>query len=412
MKKAIFLLIVFFAETTFAQDNSLTIGGEFRTKALLDMGYKAPKEYFDAPVFSISQRTRLNAEFQNKKITGYISMQDVRFWGDDNNYSGSGSFGNSNSLMLCQAWVNIGCTEKSSLKIGRQQFSYDDQRLLSSRGWNDYQVSYDALLFQRKDSLFNLDLALSYNSESSKNNLLDPIKFKTIDFIHLSKDFKNFGVSLISVYTGKTESSVSEKLIFTSTHGVNFTGLSKKWPFMAAVYYQHNLSDNEKVSAYCLAMKVGRTFSDNNMKTELGFDYISGNDATNTGTNHSFDLLYGRRHAYYGYLDYFSTTPSQGLEDIYLRNTVKISKKFSTEITIHSFLLAEEISGGTYDNNLGQEADLVLKYKFADCANLEAGYSYYFRTNTLDYLKNTENVDVFPPQFLYVMLSVKPKFRF
>lgn len=407
MKKSIIAIALLLSLQTFSQEEKLIIGSEFRSRALLDMGYKSPKEYFDAPMLYISQRTRLNAEFQKEIFTAYVSMQDVRIWGDDDLYSGSGSFGNSQSLLLHQAWISIKNGSKNTFKIGRQSFSYDDQRVLSARGWNDYQVCYDAFLFQRKDSLFDLDLGLSYNAINSKTVFYDPIKYKSLNFIRLAKEQKKFSISLISIYSAKTKSEISEKLLFTSTHGVNLIGKSKNWPYRISTYYQHNISSDEKISAYCFSLNFGKSFSNNRIKSEIGFEYISGNNENNITTNQRFNLLYGRRHAYYGYMDYFSTTPDQGLQDIYLRNTIKISKKLSSEITIHSFLLAEEIPGGTYNNNLGQEADLVLKYKFTDCANLEAGYSYFFRSNTLDYLKNIENTKLFPPQFFYIMLSVK-----
>ncbi|MBN2727772.1 MAG: alginate export family protein [Bacteroidales bacterium] len=407
MKKSIIAIAFLLSLQTFSQEEKLIIGSEFRSRALLDMGYKSPKGFFDAPMLYISQRTRLNAEFQKEIFTAYVSMQDVRIWGDDDLYSGSGSFGNSQSLLLHQAWVNIGCTEKSSLKIGRQMFSYDDQRLLSSRGWNDYQVTYDAFLFQRKDSLFDLDLGLSYNAINSKTVFYDPVKYKSLNFIRLAKEQKKFSISLISICSAKTKSETSEKLLFTSTHGINLIGKSKNWLYRISTYYQHNISSDEKISAYCFSLNFGKSFSNNRIKSELGFDYISGNNENNLTKNQRFDLLYGRRHAYYGYIDYFSSTPSQGLQDIFLKNSININKKLSVEATIHSFLLSEEIPGGLYDKNLGQEADLVLKYKIKDYGILESGYSYYFRSKSLNHLKNVENTKLFPPQFFYIMLSVK-----
>ena len=130
----------------------------------IDNGYGTPQLKGESTPLYITQRTRLNAGFQKDKVESYISLQDVRLWGEDNNYKSSGVYGNTESLSLHQGWVKLNLNKMLSLKIGRQLFSYDDQRIISARNWNDYQVTYDALLAEIKASKHRLHIRItSYN---------------------------------------------------------------------------------------------------------------------------------------------------------------------------------------------------------------------------------------------------------
>lgn len=122
-----------------AQTNKLQLSAEFRSRIILDHGYQSPQMKNHSTTFYSTQRTRFNTLFINTKIQTYLSIQDIRIWGDDDNFSSNGSYGNTQSLCLHQGWVKLTLMKSLSLKVGRQIFSYDDQRILSARNWNNYQ---------------------------------------------------------------------------------------------------------------------------------------------------------------------------------------------------------------------------------------------------------------------------------
>lgn len=147
--------MVFLASVAFSQT---TIDAEYRPRVMVDGGYKTIKLATDPVLITVSQRSRLNIGFKSKKLDTYFSIQDVRFWGDDDNFSSTAAQGSTKGVSIHQAWFMFKPSDKISIKTGRQQFSYDDQRILSARNWNDYQVTYDALFFSTKQRMIRLML--------------------------------------------------------------------------------------------------------------------------------------------------------------------------------------------------------------------------------------------------------------
>ena len=113
-------------------------------------------------------------------------------------------------------------------------------------------------------------------------------------------------------------------------------------------------------------------------------------------------------------MDYFSTTPEQGLQNYMIKTEYKFTKKITLQADCHYFMLAEnkfdlENQLVQLNKNLGHEFDFTLKWKIFEEASLQAGYSFYLMTNTLKQLKEVHNKKLQFPQFAYIMITVKPK---
>ena len=408
------IVILLFSLISSAQNDKFQISGELRPRILVDNGYKSPKIKGESSPVYTTQRTRLNAKFNNEKLDVYISLQDVRFWGGEDNYNASGVYGNTESISLHQAWAKLKIAELISLKIGRQIFSYDDQRILSARNWNDYQISYDALLAEYKTDKHRLHLGLSYNSDNKTDLLYPSVKIKTLDFLHYQYKLDELTLSGIVVVTGNTLTDTTEQVFFKATYGTNAIYTTDKTNARLSAYYQHHINEiGGNISAFCISAYIERNIIEQ-LRFGLGIDYLSGNDDNSASTtNNRFDILYGRRHGWYGYMDYFNATPQQGLQDYMAKLTYKPTDNLDIQLHGHYFLLAADI----YDNSnsaemlnrqLGQELDLIMKWKFHKMANLEFGYSLYGTTNTLAIIKGVSNEDLKTPQFCYLMLTIKP----
>ena len=65
-----------------------------------------------------------------------VTVQDVRVWGQDVSTINRTTTADNNALMLHEAWAEMLLTDTTlknkalSLKIGRQELNYDDQRLI------------------------------------------------------------------------------------------------------------------------------------------------------------------------------------------------------------------------------------------------------------------------------------------
>ena len=222
MKKIAFSIVLFLCiSAIYSQDKQFNLGAELRPRMLIDNGYRNPKASDDKTLSFITQRTRLNIGYQKDILETYISIQDIRIWGDDNNYKESGALGNTESISLHQAWFLFKPTQTLSVKTGRQLFQYDDQRILSSRNWNDYQVTYDAVLLQFNDAINKFDIGLTWNSETSKSYMYPDEKFKVFDFIRYERQLKHLNISILGILAGNTISDTTETIYLRGTYGVN-----------------------------------------------------------------------------------------------------------------------------------------------------------------------------------------------
>jgi hypothetical protein len=172
------------------------------------------------------------------------------------------------------------------------------------------------------------------------------------------------------------------------------------------------------VNAYCFSIFAKQTIFQKKASIGIGLDYLSGDDEATLdnsyqNTNHRFDILYGRRHGWYGYLDYFSTTPEQGLQDYMIKTEYNFTKKIRLQADYHYFMLAEnkfdlENHVVQLNKNLGHEFDFTLKWKITEEASLQAGYSFYLMTNSFRQLKGVYNENLRVPQFTYIIITVIP----
>lgn len=396
-----------------AQDSALWLGVELRPRMITDRGYKTPQAINENTLVYATQRTRINAQLNIDNVGCYVSLQDVRMFGDDDNFSGSGTYGNTQSVSIHQAWTKINMSEKLAVKVGRQLFTYDDQRILSSRNWNDYQVTYDALRMEYHTTKSRVHLVLSYNAESKSDLNYSDQKFKLLDFVHYQYVTGDFSFSGIALLSGNTLSDSTSRLFVRGTYGLNGVYHSDVSTLRTSVYYQHNLSEyGGEVAAWCFSVFVQQKLS-SRWKVGLGFDFLSGDENPDDSQTSTFDILYGRRHGWYGYMDYFSNTPQQGLQDFMMKVSFSPIRNLEAQLDGHYFTIDKKLylNDQEYNKNLGQELDLTVKWHFHQRAVLQCGYSVYNTSSTLKRIKEQDGTSIKQPGFMYVMVTVKPTFR-
>ena len=408
--------LAFVASATFSQT---TIDAEYRPRVMVDGGYKTIKLATDPVLITVSQRSRLNIGFKSKKLDTYFSIQDVRFWGDDDNFSSTAAQGSTKGVSIHQAWFMFKPSEKISIKTGRQQFSYDDQRILSARNWNDYQVTYDALFFQYKTKNDKVDVAVSWNASGSSDALYPKGKFKTVDFVRYEHPFGKVNFSAIALLTGNTLADTVSDIALLGTYGVGLLYDQKGYNFRFNGYYQTDMNENSgDISAWCLSVFGQKKIMASKAAIGIGADLFSGHDATNTeaaykATKHNFNLLYGNRHGWLGYMDFFSSIPTQGIQDLMFKAEYNPSKVVKLNADYHYFAYSAKSYDATNPTELatkglGSELDLTLQWKIMKEATLQAGYSFMLPTETMEKYKKVYGKRTRFPQFVFVMITVKP----
>mgnify|MGYP006282589049 CR=1 FL=1 len=196
------LLGLIFPCSAFSQ---FSLQATIRPRGEARYGYKTlPADTAVAAKF-ISQRTRLNLHYQQPEYEMGLSFQDVRTWGDASIYSATGAKADPATIDLHEAWFACYPGEKTAIKVGRQEWVYDDQRLLSKKAWNNHGMSYDGVLIKYRIDQLDIHLAGSWNNdrEDLLGDSFTSEKLKTLNFLYLKKPFAPWlEVSFLGILSG------------------------------------------------------------------------------------------------------------------------------------------------------------------------------------------------------------------
>lgn len=366
----------------------------------------------DASSF-ISQRTRLNAGFKKEYLNFYISVQDIRVWGDvpQLNKADRNGFG------VHQAWGEILFNPEFSLKLGRQVLSYDDQRIFGGVGWAQQARSHDVALlkYSKNNSSFHFGAAFNQDGESNTGNLLTTANtYKSIQYGWFHQKWESVSASFLFLnnglqFTDDVDADNNETR-FSQTIGTHLKYAKEKLGLMSNLYYQFgNDVGNNDLSAYLLSLEASYKL-DPKWSLIFGGELLSGNDngGPSNGENKAFTPFYGTNHKFNGLMDYFyvgNHANNVGLVDLYVGSKVVLGEKTSLNARIHNFSAAADILN-TDSKQLGVEADFVLNYNFKKDINIQAGYSHLFASEGMEILK--DNFDDNANFWGWVMVTIKP----
>ncbi|GIZ09796.1 alginate export family protein [Flavobacterium sp. UMI-01] len=431
----------------------LTATGQIRERAEVRDGQGTlSKDGQKAGLFN-SQRTRLNVGYTAYRFKFFTSIQDVRVFGQDASSINKITTDANDGIMLNEAWVDVSLKDtlnKSytmSLKIGRQDISYDDQKVIGGLDWLQQGRRHDAIIFKyaNKGWLFDAGLAFNQNKEQNVGTVYNGVPtgygagtngigtmYKSFQYTYLAKKFFFGDISFLffkddfNRYTNVASGTppVTSKVYGEGVWSRNTTGLyfnvmpTRKLNLTGSAYYQggHD-KDGNSISA-----KMGSITATYQVSRKLfvgpGIDFLSGNDGTKTATqNNRFDPLYGTPHKFWGYMDYFYAANgfgNQGLLNYFFKVKYNAKDKLSFLVDVHGFEAGNKLSngsGGTLNSYLGTEVDLTMRYNVTKIINLEVGYAVMKATNSMASaaVKNVTNANL-TPQFAYVMLNIKPDF--
>ncbi len=455
-----------------------TLDGEIRPRFEYRHGYKNVFKPTDTNAAFTEQRTRLNIGYKSEGYNFKISIQDILIWGSQpqlintlNKINGNGSY-----FSLHEAWAETILSDKWKIKFGRQEIILNDHRIFGNVGWTSQARSHDAVIFKYSDNGFDGHFAVAYNQDQARLTGTDAYRgsYKAFQYFWFNKRFSDaLNVSLLFLNNGKEQKvldrdianigsldSISYKDNYSQTIGTHITYKKNKLSMLFNVYFQSGKEGNRDkiyydnqnrafdrgVQALDLRLDVGYNITEQFSGT-LGYEYLSGNSQTDPEgtkkTNRAFNPFYGTNHKFNGYMDYFyvgNYIGSVGLNDLYFKLKYNPGK-YWVGMDVHFFSSAENVWDGfrynqaitnsnpneltviqsnkytdyIMDDYLGTEVDFTLGFQLSKGVGLKAGYSVMADTETLAYLKGTQNASG-QGQFDqsntwgWMMITIKPKF--
>ncbi len=409
MKRLIILPILFVSVNIYAQ---FMLSGEIRPRAEFRHGCKKLPADDTLSAFHISQRTRLNFEYEDDNIKSKISFQDIRLWGDEKFKTDKPGFS------LKEAWLDYFIGENFSIKLGRQTLKYDNQRILAASNWNQVSAAHDALLIKYEKSGFEVHLGSSFNQTKIHNFGTDYERtdyYKTMNFFWLKKETKYVDVSTLSIIDGYQKENTTNTLYVRGTSSLGFDFKLSSLKISLRGFYQYGKTKTgSDISSWMTMTDISYKITDN-FSLNAGNQILSGDNNKNPDEIYnSFDIMYGSKHKYNGLIDYFSTpvtTGNSGLIDSYIGIKANIGKRLSLNADYHYFMLQNNYidNAAVINKSLASEVDIFLSVKLKKNVTILLGYSLLKGTKSLEIIQECGNSDNLA-NFAYIQFTYKPVF--
>ncbi|MCB0804062.1 MAG: alginate export family protein [Flavobacteriales bacterium] len=407
---AALIMLMFANHSLFAQ---FQLDAEIRPQYEFRNGYKTLfPDQVDYASF-VSQRTRLISSYSTNKIKVFVSIQNIRIWGNVPQLN----VNDKNGFVLHEGYGEIKLKPNLLVRLGRQELVYDDQRFLGNVDWAVQGRSHELALLKYSKGDFKLDFGVAMNQDADSltgRTYMQQGNYKNMQLLWMNKSWKYLNASFLFLNNGLQYLDIVDftknEVRYSQTAGSHLKYKKNKLKLNSNIYYQfgNDLNENQ-ISAYLLGLE-GIYSNIEKLDFTLGGELQSGNDegGIKNKKNNAFSPLYGTNHKFNGYMDYFyvgNHMNSVGLLDLYFKTKMKINDKSIVSIDLHQFNAPAEFKGNAFES-LGTEIDLVYSYNFDKDLNIKFGYSHLFAQKGMEWIKFSKDYKI--NYFAYLIVTFKP----
>lgn len=401
--------------------NTFSAGLDHLTRGELRKGGLSADEESPASLAAfILGRTRLNLDYARPTLSARLSVQHAGTWGSMD----------AGSVRVFEAWTQLRSEKGYFLKLGRQNLSYDDQRIFGNDDWAMTALSHDVIKAGYEGHGHKLHLILGFNQNPENmgggsyfSGGLQPYKAMETVWYHWDVPRTPLGASLLFMNAcmqggtkGEDEANHQQQIF-----GTFLSFKPKGFSAEGALYWQRGEDEGGiPISAWMGSIKTVFTLGENGSSLYAGYDFMSGDENFATPsqghiglTRHEvirgFNSLYGSHHKFFGAMDFFYVTTfvggfTPGLQNLYAGGSWKPVKGLTFDASYHFLATAAKLRNA--DRPLGHEVEFSAGYSLARDIRLNAGYSFMYGTETMEVLKrSSENRRL---HWGWIMLTVTP----
>jgi hypothetical protein len=414
MNKAVGLLILLLFSNLTMLKAQFDISADISPRAELRHGFRTMPAEDDKPAANINQRTRLIFGWKSENLRTQISFQDVRVWGMEPQKQANPS------LAIHEAWAELLFNPVLSLKLGRQEVRYDNQRFLAVNDWIPMAQKHDLALLKWESGKNKLHFGTAFNQEWAAFDRNFETEYRINNYKYMNFLWFNTGlgangsISLLGIADGYEDVTNNGVLQVRGTWSVFLKYKLGRFDLMINPALQNGKTrEGTDISAYYFRTEAGTKLTGKLLST-LGIEMLSGNDPDDANTFRVFDPTHGAGHVNSGYMDYFTNYPAHtrgaGLINPFIKNNITINSRTSMEANFNLFYIQNTYRNFDEEINkyLGSEIDLVLNYKFNDFTLIQGGFSTMFGTESMEIIKSGSKDE--PAYFGYIMMRIRPKF--
>ena len=322
----------------------------------------------------------------------------------------------SDTFDLYQAYLRIGNPKEFpvSLKLGRQEMIYGDERLIGNADWNNIPRSFDAAKLRYENDIFWVDgfAALPVIprddrfNRSNEHDILSGVYASTKKLLPKTETqfyflARNTSTDSPTFLTKTLNGLASPRDIYTAGGRLKSAqGEFGPWDFDAEAAYQFGRfkigagTKSLDQEAFASHVAGGYTWTNTFGKPRVGleYNYASGDSDPTDDKHETFDNLFPTNHKYYGYMDFVSW---QNIHDLRLSTSIKPYSKLTLNGDVHAFFLADNndffytvagtprTAGGygiksTAGSYVGTEIDLIATFTLKPYLVFQGGYGHFF----------------------------------
>lgn len=379
-------LLLVCAVTAQSAQIDLKFTGQLRTRAEFD---KRNFDFGKANQSYLLLRTRVGLEATVDTNThAFIQLQDSRTAGGTiNGTATSGLTNDGKNVDIHQAYLLIDriWTNGPSLKVGRFEMNFGNQRLFGAVDWHNVGRSWEGALFSQTTS--KLKFSAFWLKRLEMNNTSSNRDF---DLFGAYGTLPRANIDLFAVYELDSDTSEMnddinrlDRITFGSYFKRSFG--SSDFELNGAIQTGKigvfgGDTIEQDISAFLITAELGHTFSAaSKPRLAIGLDYASGDEDLVDSTFKSFDNLYYTGHKFRGYMDYFLSSSRSGLLDLVARASVKPIVGLDIALDAHYFQSAADYRDihGELTTDVGTELDLSLTSSRIKGSLLAAGLSLF-----------------------------------
>jgi len=331
-------------------------------------------------------RTRLGLRLGYRELASlFVQVQDSRVAGEE-----ASTASNEDNLDLHQGYVTLRPAEDGifSLTVGRQEWSYGDQRLIGAFGWNNVGRSFDGVRGRFERPSFVIDgLAARISSRTSGGAT------EGSDLYGVYAQIKRREADRIEGYLLSFDDSVRAPgeagqpgQTQVNALGGRIKQVFGRLDYTAEAVWESGEFRGDDLQAWAAGLQGGFTWGDTTrLRAFGGYDFATGDEDPTDGDREEFFNFFPTNHGLYGYMDYEGW---RNIRSPFAGGSLKQGRHFA-QAKVHRFLLEEERGAwksaggavlgldptGASGTNVGSEVDLTYRFAWNPRSTVEAGLS-------------------------------------
>ncbi len=306
-------------------------------------------------LLSTQMRSRLGVTLTpSPAVEMKLELQDSRHFGSEPSVLGnatSATVGDSKGLDLHQGYVTLkGCG--LSVTAGRQSLALGSERFISSLEWHPVARTFDGLSARwtsGSSSLTTLGLLVRDVDVRQQD---DGDHLAGLHYAYVGSPILNaevYGFYDQSRLAYRTQPNYD--LVYL---GERLKGQAGLVTYEEEFIYQGGETGKLTSSAFYLALRVGAKLP--KVSGNMGLDMMSGDDKATDGNNHTYNANYYFAHSFFGWMDYFTANPTEGVADYRLDVEANPTPAWKLKAEYHFFTPQNAIAA--QDDPFGSEVDL------------------------------------------------------